>query len=57
MARYIVYTYQFSPIVTKQRNLFENNSQSLADIMSHKQEIFGNIFNGELHFMGNRVFA
>ena len=46
MARYIVYTYQFSPIVTKQRNLFENNPQSLAEIMSQKQEIFGNIFNG-----------
>ena len=52
MARYIVYTYQFSPIVTKQRNLFENNPQSLADIMSHKQEIFGSIFNDELRFVG-----
>ena len=53
MARYIVYTYQFSPIVTKQRNLFENNPQSLADIMSHKQEIFGSLFNDELRFVGN----
>ena len=52
MARYIVYTYQFSPIVTKQRNLFENNPQSLADIMSHKQEIFGSLFNDELRFVG-----
>lgn len=55
MARYIVYTYQFSPIVTKQRNLFENNPQSLAEIMSQKQEIFGNIFNGELHFVGKNT--
>lgn len=55
MARYIVYTYQFSPIVTKQRNLFENNPQSLAEIMSQKQEIFGSIFNGELHFMGKNT--
>lgn len=55
MSRYIVYTYQFSPILTKQQNLFEDNQQSLAEIMSHKQEIFGNIFNDELHFRGKNI--
>ena len=55
MARYIVYTYQFSPIVSKQKKLFDDSPQSLTEILSKKQETFGNLFNGELHFRGKSM--
>lgn len=55
MARYIVYTYQFSPIVSKQKKLFEDSTKSLTEILSKKQEIFGNLFNGEVHFRGKTM--
>lgn len=47
MARYIIYTYQFSPIVSEQKSLFEGTKQSLSEIMSKKQEIFGDVFTNE----------
>jgi len=55
MARYIVYTYQFSPIVSKQKKLFDDSTKSLTEILSKKQETFGNLFNSELHFRGKSM--
>lgn len=55
MARYIVYTYQFSPISVHQDSLFETSKQSLTDIMSQKQDIFGKIFNSDLKFKSKNV--
>ncbi len=47
MAKYIVYTYQFSPIRQIQRSFFDTSESGL---MACKQEIFQNLFENDLTF-------
>lgn len=54
MAQYIVYTYQFSPIVTNQKELFDDTTQTSAEIMSKKQDIFGDLFKNDLIFKNKK---
>lgn len=43
MASYIIYTYQFSPIVRKEKDLFETSQIDVEDLMNKKQDLFENI--------------
>ena len=44
MSRYIIYTYQFSPITSVQGSLFHNNMLPVKERMEKKQEIFESYF-------------
>lgn len=55
MSRYILYTYQFSPISEAQTDLFERNSVSIKETMAKKQDILQKFFDDECLFKTNRV--
>ena len=54
MAQYIIYTYQFSPIVTNQKELFDDTRETSAEIMSKKQDIFGDLFKNDISFKNKK---
>ena len=58
MSKYILYTYQFSPIKNRQSD-FMVTSYSDKELMEHKQEFFSSVIEckGELYCRQNKKFA
>lgn len=53
MSRFIIYTYQFSPIKTYQGSLFQNDKVlPVEERMAKKQEIFESLFSQNLKYIG-----
>lgn len=48
MSKFIIYTYQFSPIQTSGIGLFDDNRITVDELMAKKQEIFGAIIADSL---------